>query len=308
MGCCPNTNQNNDALLALLLEKVEKLSEVVGVDEYPASVPESLIAKDEGWLGNLIPNPNIKIPSLTRLFGWFVERFDEVMGQFEIPIEIKDTDPTTPVDQPKGFKLPNIAESIGELCGLALHSVQNSELLLNITTKLLVEAGQDKQQNFKSYMLLDTIAEYLGFAQKERKLKLPLTFTPGKEGYDQLLKETEIEVAVPEFADKIDLQDHLAEFRKASAIVKAAHWRKLDHNNMAAQIMDIIKGYAKTGDKVSNQEKDADGKDDFDRFIDDAQVGFTNQPGITDTEHPYGASYAERPKITKIGTDTSDMD
>lgn len=37
-----------------------KIYEVIGGDEYPAEVPDSLISKDEGWLSNLIPNKTKK--------------------------------------------------------------------------------------------------------------------------------------------------------------------------------------------------------------------------------------------------------
>lgn len=287
--------------------RIEVANKLIGIEEYPASLPASLISKDEGWLGNLIPNPNVSVPNLTRLFSWYIERFDELMGQFEIPIEVKDADPTKPGDQPVGFKLPNVAEAIAELFGLVLQTSINSETLVNMLTRNLIETGQDKQQNFKSFMMLQALVEYMGFEHKEHKIKMPMLFTPGKEKLEELLTETEIDVAVTEYNDKIDLRGNLNDLLQAAAIIRAVHWRKLDPNNdMKDQIVNLIKGFASVSDIVGNKKKDADGKSDFDRFMEDAETGFTNQPGITDTEHPYGRNYSERPKIREIGTDTSE--
>lgn len=306
MGCCPNTNQD-DALLQTLLEKVEKLSQIVGVDEYPASLPESLISKDEGFIGNLIPNPNVEIPNLTRLLGWYVERFDEIMGQFEIPIQVKDADPTTPGDQPVGFKLSNMAESVAEMMGLLLQASINLEILVNMNTRTMVETGQDKQQNFKSYMLMQAIAEYLGFEQKDVIAKMPLSFNPAKDNLEEMLKETEMTVTVTDYNEKGNLRSNLVDLLQAAAIIRAVYWRKLDiKGNIKEQVINLIKGYGKVSDEIGGQKKDENNKDDFDRFTDDAEVGFTNTTGITDTVNPFGRNYSERPRIRQIGDSTID--
>ena len=306
MSCCPTQSNNNDALLQLLIQKVEKLSQIIGVDEYPASLPKSLISKDKGFLGNLVPNSNIDIPNLTKLLGWYIERFDEIMGQFEIPIEIKDADPATPGAQPVGFKLPNIAESIAEIMGLLLQATINSETLVNLATKNLVQGGQDQQQNFKSYMLLEAVAEYLGFEQNEVKVKMPLLFTPGAESIEDLVKESNIDVAVADYSDKTNLRASLTDLLQAAAIIRAVHWRKLDgKGDIKGQIKDLIKGMAKNVDSIDKNKKDNGTKDDFDRFLEDVEIGFTNATGATDTEKPYGKNFSERPRIREIGDDIS---
>lgn len=296
MACCPPPD---NALLKLLLKKVNKLSEIVGVDEYPASVPASIISKDEGFLGNLIPNPDKEIKNLTQFHAWFFERFDEVMGQFEVPIEIKDSDPATPGEQPVGIKIPNVAEYVGESLGMQLQANINLELLVNMCTRILAETGQDKQQNFKNYMLSEAIAEYLGFEQKQVIKKMPLLFKPGEEDFSAMLQETEIEVSVPDCVEKTSLQKTIARILTFTSRAQAAVWRSLDpRGDMKGQIVSLIKGFASTKDTVQQKEQD---DDDFQRFTEEAEVGFINTPGITDVEHPYGRSYAERPRIREIG-------
>lgn len=281
-----------------VIESVDKLSKAVGVDEYPASLPSSLITEDEGFIGNLIPNPNTEVKNLTQLIGWVVERFDEIAGQFEIPIEIKDSDPTTPGDQPKGIKIPNIAEGIAEIMGLLLQTTINSETLVSLTTRTLIETGQDKQQNFKGYMLLQALTEYIGFNYEDKKILLPMTFTPGKESLDEMLQETDIEVAVPEYNEKLNLQADLARYRKAAGIIDSVFFRKINPNADAKpQVMKYIKDAYDLARKV-NKEDDKD----FEKFLEDAEIGFTKTPGISDSTNPYGNSYSERPKIRDLSS------
>lgn len=320
MACCP---PQDDSLMKLLLKKINKLSEVVGVDDYPVSLPKSLISKHGEFTGNKqlntlvnaldavyfhdqIPDDALSdskdIPSLTQLFGWYIERFDEIMGQFEIPIEVKDSDPTKSGDQPVGFRLPNIAESIAEMMMLLLNITMNSEALINMQTRTAIEVSQDKQQNFKNYLMTQAIADYLGFKHKEEKHKLPMMFHLGKENLDEFLKESETEVVGIEYDDKQNYQETLHRLLEAAAIIKAVHFRKVDlKGDVKQQIMEIIKGYSRTNKKINSS------KDDFDTFIEDAEKGFTNTNGITDTEHPYGRNYDERPRIREIGN-TSESD
>ncbi len=303
MKCCPPPD---DSLLRLLMKKVDKLSSIVGVDDYPVSLPTSLISKDEGFLGNLIPNRNMDVPSLTRLFAWYIERFDEIMGQWEIPIEVKDSDPTKPGDQPVGFRLPNMAEAIAEMFGLMLQTSINTQIGINMQTRTMLEVGQNKQQGFKSYMLVLAIADHLGFDYKEVKHKIPMLFDITQTQLDKLLQESEIEVSAVDYTDKEDLKIVLLELRQAAAIIKAVHWRKFDlKSDVAKGVKDLIMGLVATSDEVNDSKKDEeDGKDKFDNFLEDVERGFTTSSGITDTDHPYGRNYNERPRIKEIGQES----
>lgn len=298
--CCPPPD---NALLKSLIKKVNKLSEIIGVDEYPASMPKSLISKDEGFLGNLIPNSNDNVPNLTQLLGKFIHYYDELMGQWEIPIEVKDTDPSTPGDQPQGFKLTNLSEAMAELFSIAFQSHVNTELLCNMLTRNLIETGADKQQNFITYKLLQALTDWVGFKQGNEKLKMPLSFTPGKTRWDELLQDTQIDVVVPEFDEKLGLEADLIRFRRMAAIIEANFYRKVDANgDIKAQLMKTLKDTLAASKNLSNIDETS-----FGQFINDAEIGFTNTPGITDTQHPYGESLEHRPRIrdlTKPPTET----
>jgi hypothetical protein len=303
MSCCPTKN-DDDALLKLLLQKVNKLSKVVGVNEYPASLPASLITEDEGFLGNLIPNPPATIPNLTQLVAQQIKYFDEVMGQFEIAIEVKDSDATTPGDQPKGFKLPNVAETLAEMFGLLIEISTNSEVLVNATIRTLFEAGQDKQQNFVSYKLLQSLVDYMGYGIDEKKVKLPMNFTPGKTQLDQILQEVDIDVSVPELNEKMNLQADLVRFREAASIIKSVYFKKVNpYGNVKEQVMQQIKDARDLAKKINK-----DTEEEFEKFIEETEKGFIQTPGIYDNIKPYGRDYSKRPKIRDLSNPDSGSD
>lgn len=297
MTCCPSTTQN-DQLLRSLIQKVDKLSKIVGVDDYPISLPTSLISRDEGFLGNLIPNFNENVPSLTRFMAWYVGRFDEIMGQWEIPIEIKDSDPSKPGDQPVGVKLPNIAEAIAEMFTLCFQTNINSETLLNIGIRNLAEAAADKQQNFTTYKLLQSLTDWAGFKQKDLALKMPLLMTLNKTRYDEILKESEVDVGCVEFDEKFGLEADLMKLREAVAILQAQYKVKLNPSadlkaQILAQLLDTFRGVKKVND---SEDDDAD----FEQFINDVETGFINTPGANQTTNPYDKPFNKRPKIRDL--------
>lgn len=269
----------------------------MGLHEYPASLPESLISKDEGFLGNLIPNENKDIRNLTRYVTWFVERFDEVVGQWEIPIEIKDSDPSKPGDQPVGIKLPNIAEAIAEMFILCFQTNLNSETMLNMQMRTMLDGASDKQQNFVNYKLLQSLTDWAGFKQKDIKLKMPLCFTLGKSKYAEILKESEVDVGCVEFDDKFGLEIDLMRFREASAILGAIYKKKINPTgDIKAQVLKYLLDTITATNKVNTDTEE----DNFEQFIQDVETGFINAPGMKDATNPYGRPFTQRPKIRDL--------
>jgi hypothetical protein len=266
MSCCPNV-QENDQLLRLLLTNVKKLSAIVGVDEYPATLPKSLITRNGKNQGVT------KVENLTRLLEWYIGRFDELMGQFEIDIQITDTDLTKEGNQSKTVRLPNLAESIAEMFGLMMQSSINTDLLVNICTRTLTETGQDKQQNFKAHQALMAIVDYLGFNYQEKSQTMPLSFKPGEKSFDKLLKETDTQVKVIDFHEKETLNHYLHELLQAAAITRAANWRKIDAGgDIALQLLDRVYQHQ----NVRNQASKIDIKD-LEQLIKDLTVPPTKE-------------------------------
>lgn len=300
MSCCSQVL----AYLAYLNRKVDRLSQIIGVEEYPASLPQTFISTDSNSNDN-----NTEIPNLTRLLGWYVERFDEIMGQWEVAIDIEDADAVEAGNQSLKVRVPNIAEAISELLMQSINNTVNTEALISITTRALLEAGMTKQQSFINYWMLDTLIDYFGFQTREVSKSLALTFKPGEEDLEKLLVEGEVPVKVTELSDTTTFKVNMQDLLQAAAITRAANWRGFENNGDIKQnFIDLIKGYASVRQNLSNEKKDENGKDDLDHFLDDAERGFIDTAGITDSTNPYGRNLSERPRIRRIGNQTPTED
>lgn len=272
-----------------------------GLHEFPAIVPSNLVTSiDESLTAEqrrtAERNAVVKISSLSQFLNWFFERFDEVVGEFEIPIEITDTDATTPENQSRKIKLPNIAESIAELFLLAFQSTVDIQTLVSITTRTMIETGQDKQQNYITYRLLHSLVDWAGYKIKDYPYKLPLLFTPGKEKLDELLTKTEVNITVAEFESKHSLEADLMRFRRLASIGEAGGFKKINpFGDIKAQVLKSMFDNLKLMKDSKNFDQGA-----WDKFIADVQEGFARQPGIDSPEKPYGRNFAERPKIRDL--------
>lgn len=311
-------------LVGQVYSDLEKTSKAIGIDDYPVKLPKSLIEKYSGGGGAFsdalaaldeihdATNPDgtisttKEVPSLTQMFAWYIERFDEIVGQFEIPIEIKDTDVLKDGDQPATIRLPNIAESIAELFMLAFQAQMNTEILINMVTRVMLEGGQDKQQNFISYHLLLTIVDWIGFKTKDVKKDMNLLFTPGKNRLDELLDESKQSVIVQELDEKFGLEVDMMRFRKAASILDSVFFRKVNPDgNIKAQIMGYLLDSLSTSKRLNSSEKN-DSDSSFRQFLDEAETGFIHKTGVTDNQHPYGRDYFSRPRIKDLSENQGD--
>lgn len=277
-------------------EELEEILRRLGSDDFPITVPTSIIETTDN-LGNPVPIGIETIQSIPQFLVWLFHRLDEVLGQWSIPIEIKDTDPTTPGDQSRTMKFPNLAEAVAELLQIALQLSINSELHSSLATRILMEAGQDKQQNFITYNLLQALTDYVGFSYKDKILEMPLLFDPTATSFDTMLTEVKIKVGVPEFDEKLNLQADLMRFRKAGSILDSVYFRKVDPSgDIKAQLLERVFGLRDLLKDINvNSESER-----FRDFLEEVEAGFTGTPGVGDATRPYGEPYEDRPRFRDL--------
>ncbi|NER49236.1 MAG: hypothetical protein F6J92_21580 [Symploca sp. SIO1A3] len=292
MSCCPQTNY----MLREVLRQVRIANKRIGSDDFPASVPASLIESKGGG--------NTSVENLTQLTGWFFKRFDEVMGQWEVPIEVKDTDPEKEGNQKEDLILPNLAEAVGEMFGLILQLSINSEVIFTLASKSLVESGQGKSTSTQNNYLLEALLDYLGVDLEAKKDSIPLSFTPGAESLSEFLERKELEVEKPTFGGGATLKESLQDLLHAAAVIRSVYWRQLDNSSeggLASQIVDLVKKQKENKTQIN---KEIDDKD-WDKFLNDTELGYTNKVGIKDSQNPYNRPFSQRPRILELG-DSSD--
>lgn len=260
---------------------LNQLKKAVGVGEFPATVPTSLVTKGTGAVA-----ATTSIPNLARFQAWHVEQLDALMGAFAIPFAIGG----------KAMSIPNVAEGMAEQIGMQFASIQNQEMLLNLCTRTIAEVGQIKQQQFKTYMAVEAIIEYLSFKHKEVQHPMPMSFVPGETNLLSLLKEATQTVSVIEFDDTVTQRTFLLDLARAAAITRAQGFRQINgttDDEIKKEILARIKGLSNYGDNLANQSAGTFGKDDLDAYIKEIMSGYPNG------QNPYACEGEEPPQITR---------
>ncbi|MEH1895623.1 MAG: hypothetical protein V7K94_10055 [Nostoc sp.] len=233
--CCPG-QQNSDALLKLVLKRIGSL---------PADVPTSYLTKN-----GVQPAQLKKVESLA-------ERFDETVGEFEITIDVDDADLSKEGKQKETIRLPNLAESIAEMFSMMIQSNINNELILNIVNRTLIESGQIKQSEFKTYSALNALIDYVGFHTTSQSQKMPLSFTVGEKSFDKFLKESEQDVSVLTYEQKETLTASMQSLLQAAAIIRAVNYRCTSGNKqkIASTIKNDLLGLLGETGNITDQVK-----------------------------------------------------
>lgn len=323
--------EGDDDKLDDILKRLKNLEKRVGIDDFPVTVPTSFITRTDSMEfkvnpttgavnvikkekddSNSTPKEDLDtLESIPQFILWLTKRFDELMGQWEIPIQIQDTDLAKDGDQAKFITLPNLAEAIAEIFTSNIQQSVNTELLIHMHSKLLIEVAQLKMVGAKNHAEISAIGDYLGFATEEQTTKMPLGITVAAKNMSEFLKPKEIDILTikPSFKKGEGFQSKLLSLLHGASVIRAAFWEELPRGKSSEEWKKIIKDrIKKEAGTLDNLDKDFNNDlgNDFDRFLEDAELGFTNKNGITDAINPYGKPYAKRPRIRKISTEQTD--
>ena len=205
---------------------VNLIAKRLGTNRYPIEVPESLLT----GVGDKVQ----KVESITDFTYWLTHQLDALIGEFPIDIEIKDIDPLTEGDQKKKVQLPNLAETVAELYGLALKSSVNQEvdqaMLLRLATEVIaVKNGVAITQD---YVKANT--KFLGYRGNPAARELTYNFDfssidlNNKEQtvtIDKILKTTKAYIQGWENEDKDTAQNFFQKLMFSAGIIKAVFFR-----------------------------------------------------------------------------------
>lgn len=282
-----------------------RLEAGLGLENFPAKAP--------AWL-NALDQADIEINSMPEYLAYIVRQMDAVLGNFPIKIKIKDSDLTKEGNQEINLNIPNLAEGIAELLGLALTTRTDTDAILNAVIRTLIEVGSTKQSAILAAQYGEANAEFLGYKGEQKNTEIPFAFTPGKNRLDQILKESTQKFKGWENVDSENLPDLIAPLLELAAMWKAQNFRRVNAASAAKDILSILNGGLELAEKLKKKETgnvgDKDKEDegnDWDEFSRNVELGWTQTSGITDTQNPYGREFDRRPIIRELG-DTSDTE
>lgn len=285
----------------------------LGLAKFPGNLPSTIIQEIPKEGEKPAEPPQEPIVDFVDLFMWQFRRDDERWGQWEIQINVKDTDLTKEGNQTKSIKFPNLAESVAEMEGQMLSILTNVEALVALSVRNLSESGLARQEAIKGYLASMAIAKYMAFPYEEVDVPIPSTYTPGATSIDKLIIESIIHTKGIDYKNKETLRDVLLDLLQGAAVIKAVHWQKIDSkNDTKTQLLNLLKNTVDLAGVVANPKKSTDGEEkkfdpaqNFEDFIDSAEDGFRNTTGITDIENPYGKTPDRHPRIRQIGDNIS---
>ncbi|MBE9119073.1 hypothetical protein IQ249_24765 [Lusitaniella coriacea LEGE 07157] len=307
MGCCKSNRRiikKQKDLNKCLLEIKRELKDFRAEIGWEATeVPLSLLTNKGKQPQQIILN------TMYEFLGWQVQALDGILGEFEIPIEIKDAEPNKDGDQTQIVRLPNIAEAIAEIYGLLFNTYYNSEVVLNSSVRTLLEVGSDKQLTVKNNYMLTALIEYLGFRTKEKREKVPFTFDPIGENkkFDQLLRETDLDVSVLEYEPtnkkaESNLQDTLFDLLQSAAIIRAVFAKRVDPDNVNESMKEQLKSIQENLDRLAREDED------WRVWLEKTEIGFADNPKVSNKQYPYGRSYENRPRLRDLTENPAELE
>ena len=120
------------------------------------------------------------------------------MGQFPIEIKVEDVDPVTKGNQELKVKLPNIAETMAEVFGLAYQAEFKTDLLSEMMLRLIPEVLATKHAALIGQAYAKCNASYLGYPINLKPQEYPSNFNPAQlDNLEGLLQETAVNVPTP---------------------------------------------------------------------------------------------------------------
>lgn len=243
--------------LAELIQRLEQLKTTIGVDEFPVTMPETLLAYRDGKTSQLA--------NFAQWMAWYIRQFDAIAGQFPIEIEVTDIDPATEGNQTRKVSLPNISETLAELYGLSVTSSVNADLAINFLMRLTGEILSIKTAGIVTQDHARAISEFLGYRGNPAKREVPCNFDLNNlDSLEKILKESKATITGWKNDDKETVVGFLQRLMFSAGIIKQVFFRNSDR---LADLKEELTSMGSTeGDDAAWQE--------FLRFINDPQSAF----------------------------------
>jgi hypothetical protein len=218
------------------IERTEKISKIIGIDDVPLTVPKSIVDPVDQSLIDLATDfftgDTEKINNLFEYHIWFLKQFSAVTGKFMIEIQVPDTDvlqqgnqgvdddgnPKTP---PKNkIVIPDLATALREI--IMLQVALYKTLGLNLDTSLLTlsQAALCMKETARIGAEVDEIVDFLDYPTDDAARDVPVFVTvpeknlTAEEQNDLIryLKSSQVKVKYQKWDGKQSLRDLFIHF------------------------------------------------------------------------------------------------
>lgn len=214
MASCCNPKENQE-----ILEILKLIAKRLGTADYPVSTPQ--------WLVSNQGNSSVKHQSLTQFNFWLMRQLDALIGEFPIKIEVQDSDPTEKGEQSKSISLPNLAEAVAEIYGLAAKTSIDSDVHTSFLIRLAAETMAAKTAALIAQDYASANASYLGYQGNQIVRKVDFAFDPtALDSLETILKASRNDVIGWQNDDKENVAAYLQKLMFSAGLLKTVFFRK----------------------------------------------------------------------------------
>lgn len=227
----------------------------LGLQRFPAEVPETLINKNTGVTAIASQIKTKKLQDLSSFLEWTFLAIEEVLGEWPIKFEITDDNKTKKVD------VWNIAEALGEIFGMQIKVVEDSDQGVQWGVRAATEASKSGNAALKVLHLLQELVDFSGGIKSQGTITVDCTFTPDPTvgmTTEEMLKPSKQTLIVTNIQDGRSLLGLLLNINYWSQIAGRANFQTLKNNPQTGKMQlpgDLIKE-AKKEKKIFNKSFD----------------------------------------------------
>jgi hypothetical protein len=273
MSCCPNVRENDELLRLILkrigtpptvqifdedleregsqkatkdprtlfnyaklgVERTEVTNRLIGIENYPVTVPESMIEpfKEgifESIFGFFQGDKERKIKSLTEMMAWMAEQDSAVLGQFHQVIEFEQDFDGDGKAQTEKVVLPNVAETLKEVILLLVQLANNEGTKVHALAKLLVEVNNIKANLFHVKNTIVDIQDYLDYPTNTRTVEVPLsvdlTMDEKTEDFKNFFKDSTGKITFEDWDGSNSLHDNIVDLLQMATMMRAILYQR----------------------------------------------------------------------------------
>ena len=234
--------------LKLTVERVEIANRVLGIENFPVSVPdtmlnpyqEGLFAKMFGFIDG---KKERKIKSVTEFIAWMAEQDSAVLGQFHQVIEYETGNKDKKGKPEKStVVLPNVAETLKEITLLVAQMAKQNNAQTAMITAALTEIVATRAVATKGTAISQDIQDYLDYPTETKtnsfqaninlpkyKTKDGIPIATGEtEDFKEFLKPGTISYSYDDWTGDNSLHDQLVDLLQLASILRAIFYQRID--------------------------------------------------------------------------------
>jgi hypothetical protein len=287
MSCCPNVQQNDQLLrlilkrigepkeviifdedlarkgaqkakkkpqslndyLKLAVERTEIVSRIVGIENFPITVPDTMIephkegafAKIFGFIDG---KKKRKINTIAEFIAWMSEQDSAVLGQFHQVIEFETGGKDKKGKAEKAtVVLPNVAETLKEIIILTSQMALQNNVQTELIFKIASEVVAARAAAHKSALIAADIQDYLdyptetksgetatnvNFPRVNQNQKGQFEVTSANEDYKEFLKAGKVKFSYDDWTGDTSLRDQLMDLLQVASALRASMMQRID--------------------------------------------------------------------------------